>query len=132
MIAKRSEYMNAKSLLVEHQDPTLIPNLSFHVLVHDMARALRDTDDLAGSYNRNFVSTAEFSKILDQLYMNNYVLVNFDSFVGSASMDGTTEKYDKFSIWLPEGKKPVMITETMVNYFTYMTVSYTHLRAHET
>lgn len=120
MIAKRSEYMNAKSLLVEHQDPTLIPNLSFHVLVHDMARALRDTDDLAGSYNRNFVSTAEFSKILDQLYMNNYVLVNFDSFVGAASMDGTTEKYDKFSIWLPEGKKPVMITETMVNYFTYM------------
>lgn len=120
MIAKRSEYMNAKSLLVEHQDPTLIPNLSFHVLVHDMARALRDTDDLAGSYNRNFVSTAEFSKILDQLYMNNFVLVNFDSFVGSASMDGTTEKYDKFSIWLPEGKKPVMITETMVNYFTYM------------
>lgn len=120
MIAKRSEYMNAKALLVEHQDPTLIPNLSFHVLVQDMSRALKDTTGLAGSYNRNFVSTAEFSRVLEQLYANNFVLVNFESFVGSASLDGTTEKYDKFSIWLPEGKKPVMITETMVNYYTYM------------
>ena len=85
MIAKRSEYMNAKALLVEHQDPTLIPNLSFHVLVQDMSRALKDTTGLAGSYNRNFVSTAEFSRVLEQLYANNFVLVNFESFVGSAS-----------------------------------------------
>ena len=120
MIAKRAEYINAKSTLVEHQDPTLIPNLSFHVLVADMARAMADDDDLAGQYNRNFVSTAEFEKILDQLYLNNFVLVNFENFVGSGSVDGTTEMYDEMSIWLPEGKKPVMITETMVNYFTYM------------
>ena len=85
-----------------------------------MARAMADDDDLAGQYNRNFVSTAEFEKILNQLYMNNYVLVNFDNFVGTGSVDGTSQVYDEMSIWLPEGKKPVMITETMVNYFTYM------------
>ena len=120
MTAKRAEYVNAKSTLVEHQDPTLIPNLSFHVLIADMNRAMADDDNLAGQYNRNFVSTAEFEKILDQLYLNNYVLVNFDSFVGSGSVDGTSQVYDQMSIWLPEGKKPVMITETMVNYFAYM------------
>ena len=119
MIAKRAEYINAKTALVEHQDPTLIPNLSFHVLIADMNRAIAD-QEFGGSYNRNFVSTAEFEKILDQLYMNNYVLVNFDSFVGTGSVDGTTQVYDEMPIWLPEGKKPVMITETMVNYFGYM------------
>ena len=119
MTMKRAEYQNARNALVEHQDPTLIPNLSFHVLVADMTRAVAD-DEYGGSYNRNFVSTAEFERILDQLYLNNYVLVNFENFVGSASMDGTNETYEETSIWLPEGKKPVMITETMVNYFGYM------------
>lgn len=119
MTLKRAEYVNAKSSLVEHQDPTLIPNLSFHVLIADLPRAMAD-DEFGGSYNRNFVSTGEFEKILNQLYLNNYVLVNFDSFVGSSSLDGSSEVYDEVSIWLPEGKKPVMITETMVNYFAYM------------
>lgn len=119
MIAKRAEYINAKSSLVEHQDPTLIPNLSFHVLVHDMNRAKQDTE-LGGQYNRNFVTTAEFSKILEQLYRNNYVLVDFDSFVSSNSVDGTSSSLFSVPILLPQGKKPVMITETMVNYYTYM------------
>ncbi len=119
MIAKRAEYVNAKSMLMEHADPTLIPNLSFHVLIANMNRALAD-QELGGSYNRNFVSTAEFEKILDQLYLNNYVLVDFDSFVAANSMDGTADVYNEVSVWLPEGKKPVMITETMVNYFGYM------------
>ena len=119
MTAKRAEYINAKSSLVEHQDPTLIPNLSFHLLVNDMARAIADREN-GGSYNRNFVSTAEFEKILNQLYMNNFVLVDFNSFVGTGSVDGTSQVYDQMSIWLPEGKKPVMITETLVNYLPYM------------
>ena len=119
MIAKRAEFINAKSMLVEHQDPTLIPNLSFHVLVHDMNRAKQDAE-LGGQYNRNFVTTAEFSKILEQLYLNNYVLVDFDSFVSSNSVDGTSSSLFSVPILLPEGKRPVMITETMVNYYTYM------------
>ena len=119
MTAKRAEYINAKSTLVEHQDPTLIPNLSFHVLVHDMTRAKAD-QELGGQYNRNFVTTAEFTKILEQLYLNNYVLVDFDSFVSSNSVDGSSSSLFSVPILLPQGKKPVMITETMVNYYTYM------------
>src|SRR5699024_1418850 len=77
--AKRSEYVQAQQQLVEHNDPSLIPNLSFHVLIEDMTRALADTE-LGGSYNRNFVTTSEFKKILNQLYNNGYVLVDYDSF----------------------------------------------------
>ena len=119
MTTKKAEYMTARSALVEHQDPTLIPNLSFHVLMADPVRSFADAN-YGGLYNRNFVTTDEFAKILDQLYRNNFVLVDFDSFVSSNSVDGTSSNLYANSIWLPQGKRPVMITETMVNYYTYM------------
>lgn len=117
--SKRAEYETAKSALVEYKDPTLIPNLSFHVLIEDMTRAKADTE-FGGSYNKNFVTTGEFSKILTQLYNNGYVLVDFNSFVSAQTDLEGNEKFMVKSIMLPEGKKPVMLTETMVNYFAYM------------
>ena len=119
MTAKRAEYVNAKSTLVEHQDPTLIPNLSFHVLIADPTRAFKD-QELGGSYNRNFVTTTEFSKILDHLYLNGYVLVDFESITGCNTNATGAEQYFPKSIYLPADKKPIMLTETMVNYFNYM------------
>ncbi len=113
--ALRAEYVEAQSQLVVYQDPSLIPNLSFHVLVHDMAKA-KQSEEFGGLYNRNFVTTSEFSKILGELYNNGYVLVNFDSF--TTNSNGTILPKN---ISLPEGKKPIMLTETMVNYFEYMT-----------
>ena len=117
--AKRAEYLNTMSTMIEYKDPTMIPNLSFHVLIHDMARALT-SQDYGGSYNKNFVSTGEFTKILEHLYNNGYVLVDFNSFVGSKTDINGNEQFEPVPIHLPADKKPVMITETMVNYFNYM------------
>lgn len=111
----RAEYVDAQSRLISHQDPSLIPNLSFHVLIHDMAKA-KQSEEFGGLYNRNFVTTSEFTKILGELYNNGYVLVDFDSF--TTNSNGTILPKN---INLPEGKKPIMLTETMVNYFEYMT-----------
>ena len=118
MQTKRAEYVNTMSQLVEYKDISTIPNLSFQVLMADPVRAFMDTE-LGGSYNRNFVSTTEFSKILEQLYANGYVLVDFDSVTGS-NLDATgNETFFPKSVYLPADKKPVMLTETMVNYFNY-------------
>ena len=116
---KRAEYATAMSSLVENKDPSMIPNLSFHVLIEDMARALKD-EEFGGKYNRNFVTTSEFRKILQQLYDNGYVLVDFDSFVGSKTDINGNEQFEVVPMYLPADKKPVMITQTMVNYFNYM------------
>ena len=117
--AKKSEYVNIQSSLQKWEDVNAIANLSFHVLIADPQRAFSD-EELGGQYNRNFVTVGEFSKILDQLYSGGYVLVDFDSFVDSAvGLDGNKSFFSK-PIQLPQGKKPVMITETMVNYFEYM------------
>ena len=118
MQALRAEYVTAQTQLMEHRDPSLIPNLSFHMLIEDLGRALNDAD-LGGKYNRNFVSTAEFKQILEHLYNNGYVLVDFNSFIEAASLNDT-EQFIPKPIYLPAGKKPIMITQTMVNYFQYM------------
>lgn len=119
MVTALSGYMSARDTLIEFNSPSTIPNLSFHVLVADPARAYADKD-FGGLYNRNFVTTDEFQRILEQLYLNNYVLVDFDSFVsGNTDLEGNATFFS-VPIKLPEGKKPVMITETMVNYFAYM------------
>ena len=122
MTAKKSEYLSIQSTMVEHKDPSVIPNLSFHVLMADINRAMADKT-YGGQYNRNFVSIGEFSKILEQLYMNNYILVDYDSFIGTSVDTNGTVNYSTVPIYLPQGKKPIMLTETMVNYYTYMTDS---------
>ena len=119
LTAKRAAYLNEKSKLVEWKDVNAIPNLSFHVLINDPQRAYADKD-YGGLYNKNFVTTGEFSKILEQLYNNGYVLVDLKSFVASNEDLTGTMNFSYNSILLPEGKKPVMISETMVNYFNYM------------
>ena len=117
--AKVADYATIQSQLVEHKEPSLIPNLSFHVLIADPARAFKD-ETYGGSYNKNFVTCDEFYKILTELYNNGFVLVDFDSFAASnTDLDGN-QKFYIDPILLPQGKKPVMITETMVNYFAYM------------
>lgn len=122
-VAKQAELVNEQNQLVELKDVTTIPNLSFHVLMADASRACnKDVSgaDMAGLYNKNFVSVEEFSRILNQLYSSNYVLVDFDSFVYKATGVDGNDEFGAKSIYLPQGKKPVMITETMVNYFEYM------------
>ena len=119
MTAKRAEYVTAQTQLVEHRDPSLIPNLSFHMLIEDLPRAVAN-EELGGKYNRNFVSTSEFRQILEDLYANGYVLVDFDSFITANTDTSGSQQFHTKAIYLPSGKKPVMITETMVNYFMYM------------
>ena len=117
--SKKSEYLNAKASLQEWKDYSTIPNLSFHVLIQDPVRAFADREN-GGMYNRNFVTTEEFEKILNQIYNNGYVLVDFNSFV-SSNVDLTgSANFAYNTIWLPANKKPIMLTQTMVNYFEYM------------
>lgn len=115
----KAAYAQAQKQLVEVKDIAGIPNLSFHLLIADPSRAFTNKE-LGGKYNQNFVTIDEFQKILDSLYSNGYVLVDFDSFVEvSVDLNGK-ESFHTKPILLPSDKKPVMITETLVNYLGYM------------
>ncbi len=106
----KDEYTAAMDALVLWDDPSQVLNLSFQILIADPGRAFTDAT-YGNSYNRNFVTVDEFSKILLQLYENGYILVRMSDII---SDDGTTQLY------LPNGKKPLILTQTNVNYNTYM------------
>jgi len=114
-----STCLQTQSELVAWEDISQIPNLSFQLLIADPERAF--TDEVYGSsYNRNFVTTQEFSSIIQQLYHNGYVLVTPKDFVTTEQTPNGSVVYTTNPIYLPNGKKPLVLTQTQVNYNTYM------------
>lgn len=108
----------AKDKVKPIDNPSTIPNLSFHCLIVDPARAFSDKE-YGKAYDTNYVTVDEFSKILDQLYAKGYVLVDFNSFVEEVVGEDGKVTYKTKPIYLPEDKKPIMLTETLVNYETF-------------
>jgi len=117
--AKRQELATALDNMVVWDDPGKVLNLSFQVLIADPNRAFQDAN-YASSYNRNFVTTGEFSKILQQLYDNGYILVSLDDFLTTKTTDTGAVIYEAKPMLLPKGKKPLVLTQTQVNYYYYM------------
>lgn len=107
---KHAEYTKAIDNLVLWDDPSQVLSLSFQLLIADTGRAFTNAT-YGDSYNKNYVTCEEFSKILQQLYENGYILVRLSDIT---SESGSQELY------LPNGKKPLLITQTNVNYNTYM------------
>lgn len=117
--AAKTEYQQALSEMVVWSDPSDVTILSFHTLIVDTQRAFADKT-YAKSYNKNFVTVDEFSQILDALYEKGYILVNLSDFTEiTADSDGTSTPAAK-SLSLPKDKKPLLLVQTNVNYYTYM------------
>lgn len=120
LLSRRDGYVQAMDSLVAWNDPGQIVNLGFHLLIADGKKAFSD-DIYSSTYRWNFITTKEFSGILAELYDNGYVLVSLDDIVQmTVNTDGSIS-YSAGTVYLPEGKKPIMISQTQVNYFTYMT-----------
>ena len=117
--AKWSSYTDAQKSLVVWNDPSKIPNLSFQLLIADPQRAFTDAV-YKNSFDRNFVTTEEFSRILTQLYDNGYVLVSMEDIITTDVTNTGLTVYTPKKLMLPAGKKPIMITQTNVNYSLYL------------
>jgi len=105
--------------MVAWTDPSQVVNLSFQHLIADTSRTF--SNELYGnSFNRNYITTTEFSGILQQLYDNGYVLVQLSDFIEEqVSTDGSVT-YKAKDLYLPSGKKPLVLTQTNVNYCYYL------------
>ncbi len=112
-------YENALDSMVAWDDLSKVVNLSFQLLIADPARAFSDSD-YGTSFNRNFVTTEEFANILQQLYSNNYILVNLDDVITTETLTNGQVVYRAKTLYLPSGKKPLMLTQTNVNYNYYL------------
>lgn len=113
------EYERAQRETVEWNDPSQVVNLSFQMLIADPARAFNYAG-WSNSINRNFITTDEFSNMLQELYNNGYILVDFDDFITTETTASGSTVYKAKSLYLPAGKKPLMLTQTNVNYNYYL------------
>jgi hypothetical protein len=105
----------AKSLelpLMKYQGP--VEHIFFHPLIAYPELAF-DGDSLAKGYNDWFVTVKEFNKILDSLYKNQYMLIDIRNVFDEK--DGLVQPKE---LWLPKGKKPIILSIDDLNYYAYM------------
>lgn len=111
-----SDYTAAKNALVPWGDNESIPHLSFQPLVADPDRAF-DNDENADSYRSYNFTVAQFTAILQQLYDNGYVLVSMHDVALPLTDSNGGTSFASSSIMLPEGKKPLILSEVPVNFY---------------
>ena len=114
-----AKYEALKASMVAWSDPSQVLNLSFQMLIEDPVRAYADKT-YKTQYNKNFITTDEFVKILDQLYSGGYMLVRMSDLVQTGKDAEGNTTYEAKTLYLPEGKKPLIITQNQVNYYQYM------------
>lgn len=115
----RASYVSEKENLVTWNDPSTIPNFAFNMLIEDAGRAYND-DQYASSFKRNYVTTTEFSYILEQLYNNGCVLVSLDDIYDATTNDNGSLTYTVKDLLLPAGKTPILMTQTNACYDLYL------------
>ena len=115
----RVSYEYNKGSMVAWEDPNQIINLSFQTLVEDGSRAFSHAE-YSDTMKRNFITTSEFKTILERLYANNYILVSLEDFIEFGGENEDAPIYQYKTLYLPEGKKPIVLTQTNVNYNLYL------------
>lgn len=115
----RNQYVTAESQLITWDDPNSVLNLSFHMLIADPARAFGHEEE-GGTCEYHYITIDEFNRALDQLYANDYILVSLDDFVTKQTNENGDEVLVSTSLRLPAGKKPLIITQTNVNYDLFL------------
>ena len=118
MAEKIAEYRDLDSKLVVYPDMGQITHIFFHSLIVDTDLAF-DGDEDENGYHCYMNTCDEFWKILESMYERGYVLVTpYQVAYEVESPDGNFFTYGE--IRLPEGKKPFIMSQDDVNYYSYM------------
>ena len=118
LLSLYNSYKEALNDLVVWNDLSQIPHLSFRTLVTDLEKASADPDR-GSRYQKNYITIDEFSRILNQLYENGYVLVSLSDFAMPYTAEDGSVGVNMTSIRLPEGKKPIILTSEGDNYYSH-------------
>lgn len=109
--AKLLEATSNTSLVVEYSGNVEV--LCVKPLIADTGLAF--SGEQSSSADMLKLTTGEFARVLEQLYANDYILIDVRSMIDQTNL-ATVEKQD---LKLPEGKKPVVIILEDVNYSAY-------------
>ncbi|MEG1483047.1 polysaccharide deacetylase family protein [Clostridium sp.] len=108
------EYTNYKKNFVKYEGT--INHIFFHSLIVYPELAFDNVGHDSTGYNMWFNTTNEFKKMLPLLKEQGFVLMKINDIYGS-NKDGNMIRKE---IYLPKGKKPLIISQDDVNYYEYM------------
>lgn len=94
-----------------------------HIFVHPLVvypELAFDGDASAKGMDDYMTTVTEFKRMLEELYKNDYILVNIDQMYGEIQNDDGTTSYGRLPFKLPKGKKPLIISTDDMNYYQYM------------
>jgi len=89
-------------------------NIFFHPVVARPEIAFKGSEK--DHFLEWFVTADEFRKILHEMYMDNYVLINIDEFYDVTYTNGVKRVTVK-KLLVPEGKKPFVLSIDDLNYY---------------
>ena len=110
---KQETQIEEEPVQLESMDLTNVLYLSFESLIADADQAFgQENTRAAATLDQTRVTVDEFNAMLGQLYEEGYVLVRFSD-LAAVNEDGAMEAK---KLMLPSGKKPLLLSETNVNY----------------
>ena len=112
-------YNAQKATMVKYDDITKITHVFFHTLLVDNAKAF-DGEYTETGYNQYMTTVGEFRQILDELYARDFVLINLHDMAHEEVDENGNAHFVPGEIYLPEGKKPLVMSQDDVSYYTYM------------
>ena len=101
--------------MLPYEGPIL--NIFFHALVARPEIAFRGS--MKKHFTEWYVTADEYRKILHELYMNNYVLVDIKEIYEVIERDGSIRVIYRPPL-VPEGKKPMILSVDDLSYYEYV------------
>jgi len=97
----------------------IVEHLFFHPIIAYPELAF-DGDAQANGLDDYMVTVDEFNKILDNVYEKGYVLVDIADVWSETTGEDGQPKMVRNTLYLPEGKKPLIFSYDDTNYYPYM------------
>jgi len=97
----------------------VVEHLFFHPVIAYPELAF-DGDSQANGLDDYMVTVDEYNKILQSVYDKGYVLVDINSVWSETAGEDGAPKMVRNTLYLPEGKKPLVLSYDDTNYYPYM------------
>ena len=119
-----AKYEAAKAGCSRYESMNTITHIFFHSLIVDTDRAFGKLADKSGGdpagYNQWMTTVREFKMILESMYERGFVLVTPYQVAYEIKDENGKAKFVEGDIYLPEGKKPFIMSQDDLNYYGYM------------
>ncbi len=119
-----AEKIDALETARQEEEKNLIPyhgqvqHIFFHPLIA-FPELTFDSDLQSRGFNEWFVTVPEFKKMIASIYAKGFILVDFDDVYEVKEEDGKDIIVAK-PLYLPKGKRPMVISIDDLNYYRYM------------